>query len=650
MKTQAIFTLLVLIGSYLFFTGFAIVNKPDAPLVSIITDYHKNLDSLATQIDNLCEAVYAITDSKLSFRQLQSLHLKTRESYKKVEFLLEYFDPSLVKNFINGAPLPRLEPKVNDVVVLEPQGLQVLDEIIFGDSTDFNPVELKAQVDMLASEFKKISTYQKNIKPTHRHVFEASRLELIRIFSLGLTGFDTPQSLHAIPEAIAALQSMHTALLHYQPLISEKNDNDWHKTNRLFLESISFLKMNADFDTLDRAHFLKSFIDPLFSALLALQNQLGIENIYETTDAPQAINHFATSIFANNLLNPSFYANLHPSELTAEKIALGKLLFFDPVLSENNKRSCASCHIPEKGFTDGRQKSIALNGNGTISRNTPTLLNSVFAEKYFLDLRISMLEEQMHHVVLNPQEFNSTFQEIIEKISKSDEYLHYFEDAYGNKGKYQISPWSISNAITCYVATLASFNSPFDRFIRNEQDTIQEDVIRGFNLFMGKAACGTCHFAPTFSGLVPPLFTESESEVLGVPASGDTINPMIDKDPGRSGSGKISEQSYIYDRSFKTVTLRNIALTGPYMHNGVYESLDEVMDFYNKGGGVGLGLLLPNQTLADSPLGLNEEEIKDIIAFMEALTDTTNFTAVPKQLPSFPNGSYLNDRKVGGEY
>ncbi len=256
----------------------------------------------------------------------------------------------------------------------------------------------------------------------------------------------------------------------------------------------------------------------------------------------------------------------------------------------------------------------------------------------------------MHHVVLNPQEFNSTFQEIIEKISKSDEYLHYFEDAYGNKGKYQISPWSISNAITCYVATLASFNSPFDRFIRNEQDTIQEDVIRGFNLFMGKAACGTCHFAPTFSGLVPPLFTESESEVLGVPASGDTINPMIDKDPGRSGSGKISEQSYIYDRSFKTVTLRNIALTGPYMHNGVYESLDEVMDFYNKGGGVGLGLLLPNQTLADSPLGLNEEEIKDIIAFMEALTDTTNFTAVPKQLPSFPNGSYLNDRKVGGEY
>jgi cytochrome c peroxidase len=135
---------------------------------------------------------------------------------------------------------------------------------------------------------------------------------------------------------------------------------------------------------------------------------------------------------------------------------------------------------------------------------------------------------------------------------------------------------------------------------------------------MGKAACGTCHFAPTFSGLVPPQFDETEAEVLGVPTQPQAPHEL-DPDWGRGG-GLLKFQSEIYRHAFKTVTVRNIAHTAPYFHNGAYNTLEEVVDFYNNGGGVGLGLDVPNQTLPADSLHLSDQEQKDLIAFMQALT------------------------------
>jgi cytochrome c peroxidase len=138
---------------------------------------------------------------------------------------------------------------------------------------------------------------------------------------------------------------------------------------------------------------------------------------------------------------------------------------------------------------------------------------------------------------------------------------------------------------------------------------------------MGKAACGTCHFAPTFGGLVPPLYHENESEVLGVFEKPGLKIP--DGDPGRAANGVVSEDADIYQHSFKTVSVRNVALTAPYFHHGGYKTLEEVLDFYNLGGAQGVGLAdeVPHQTLPAARLNLSRGEISDIIAFLQSLSD-----------------------------
>ena len=160
-------------------------------------------------------------------------------------------------------------------------------------------------------------------------------------------------------------------------------------------------------------------------------------------------------------------------------------------------------------------------------------------------------------------------------------------------------------------------NSPFDRYIAGDHQALTSAQKNGFNLFMGKAQCGTCHFAPVFNGSTPPFFNHTEYEVLGVPGLGSSAKNIADKDLGRYEQFPI----YLYKGAFKTPTVRNSAMTGPYMHNGRFNTLLQVLDFYNRGGGAGIGLSSPEQTLSSKPLRLSKEEINDIIAFLHALTD-----------------------------
>ncbi|HEX8546252.1 MAG TPA: cytochrome c peroxidase, partial [Cytophagaceae bacterium] len=328
-------------------------------------------------------------------------------------------------------------------------------------------------------------------------------------------------------------------------------------------------------------------------------------------------------------------------------VQLGKLIFFDPILSNNNKRSCASCHKPHKAFTDGADKSIAMDFEGKVLRNSPSLINSIYSDRYFWDLRVDKLEDQIEHVVVSEKEFHTDYFNIFDKMLTSKEYVELFKASFPETKQNPVNSYTLSTSLAAYVSSLTALNSRFDRYVRGETIAIEPDVIKGFNLFMGKAGCGTCHFAPTFNGSTPPFYTESESEVLGVPRSKDKNSPL-DDDAGRS-SGKVRENSNIYLHSFKTPTIRNVALTAPYMHNGVYNTLEELMEFYNNGGGAGLGLSVPNQTLPSDSLGLTATEIKDIVSFMKSLTDTTGTTSVPSRLPSFDDAK-LSARKIGGEY
>lgn len=615
------------------------------------TNYLKGIDDFVQITAQLQSDASNLTNTRNEVEELQNRLLTTRAVYKKIEFLAAYLDAQFIKDYFNGPPLLSLVENASSIEVMEPEGIQVLEELIFSE----NPFESKDQIESLTTALAKnaqqFASYQRQVYLTDRHIFEAVRFHLVRVFTLGVTGFDTPVSSDAIEEAEISMQSAFDALQIYFPVIAKKNQAVADTLQETFESALLYLQQHQDFDNFDRLLFLKDYINPLFKQTLKAQLALQIETYYETSplNKKHSINYFAENIFAEDFLNPYYYADLYAQKDSEKLRNLGQLLFFDPILSSNNERACASCHQPDKAFTDGREKSLATNYEGTIDRNAPTLLNAAYADRFFYDLRTDVLENQIEHVITDTLEFQTSYLTIFDKISKSEEYVRLFEEAFPELNEDPLNEYTISTALSAFVISLKSFNSPFDQYVRGEVEFIEPAVKRGFNLFMGKAACGTCHFAPLFNGSVPPRYEESESEVLGVPVSTDTLQPE-DPDMGRF-SGNLKDRIYFYEHSFKTTTVRNVALTGPYMHNGVYQTLEEVVDFYNKGGGVGLGLDVPYQTLPFDSLSLNGQEKQDIIAFMKALADTTEISStIPKKLPEFVNNPKWNHRKIGGLY
>ncbi|MTB49866.1 cytochrome-c peroxidase [Lewinella sp. W8] len=607
-------------------------------------EFHQNLDDFAVTLENYQRAVDELATSS---EEIRRLHLETRAQFKEVEFLLEYAEPASVKRYLNGAPLPKTEPSVPEVIVLEPSGLQTLDELVFSDEIDRK--EVAQLLKKLREDYRKLHQQMRGLKLQHRHIFEASREEVVRIFTLGVTGFDTPGSGAALPESFVALKSLQQAYLRYAPSVGEKAPT----VNRDILEAFQLGRSQlrgGNFDAFDRLRFLREVINPLTKNLPRAQAALEIESAGDFNRMPRPTNLSAPYLFSPDWLSAEYFANLTESTQKESRRQLGELLFFDPILSGNLKQSCANCHHPGKAFTDGLPRSLSSEGTKTVLRNSPTLINSVYAEKYFYDLRETFLERQMAHVVADKHEFATDFLTIEQRLKESPEYVSRFAEAYADQPRYQLSKWSISDALSHYVMSLRGMNSDFDKYARGEREIIAEQVRRGFNLFMGKAACGTCHFAPSFNGLVPPFYAESESEVLGVPATKIWENATVDGDPGRIASGRPRDEAYFHAFAFKTPTVRNASQTAPYMHNGVYDTLEEVMDFYNRGGGAGIGINLAHQTLPPDALELTTEEISDVISFLESLDDFEHLNHQPETLPTFPNHPEWNQRKPGGTH
>lgn len=653
MKNRYYFILSILIwsvGSYLMaFQPRPVLNEQ--PVGQIKQQYVQGLKALAQSLAQLDAAARAYDHTSAGRTALEAAFRQSRLSYKNVEFLLAYLDPEADRNYLNGAPLPKLEPNAPGVFVLAPAGLQVIDEIIFGDELPTQAAELQKHTAKLAEAFALIDRYQQTVPLSDRQVFEAVRFGLVRTLALGVTGFDTPASGHALPEAIANFAAMGQAMAAYAAVLRETDPAVARLLTEKFTLGEAYLRQAKNFDNFDRLTFLTDYINPLFKAVRDAQLVLGVETVYETIPANVKLpfNYLSDNLFAADFLNAGYFSRTPEATYSPATVALGKMLFFEPLLSANNERACASCHNPQKAFTDGQRKSIANNFEGTVERNAPTLVNSIFSDRLFYDLRAEKMEDQFAHVVASHQEFNTDYLTILNKLRSSDEYVTLFRAAFPEMGDQPVQTYSVTTALGAYVRSLTAFNSPFDRYVRGETDHLDVAARRGFNLFMGKAGCGTCHFAPVFNGAVPPLYDEMESEVLGVPSHKDPRQAALDPDRGRGGSGILKERSSIYNHSFKTVTVRNAALTAPYMHNGVYDSLEEVVDFYNRGGGQGLGLDVPNQTLPPDPLGLSKREQRDLVAFMRALTDTTGLTDVPTRLPAFAD-PVLDARVIGGKY
>lgn len=594
-------------------------------------DFKLTLNKLATQLSN-----------QSTKKEIQKTYLELRQHYKKWEYVVALKDPNFIKEEINPAPLPKLEENSFAANVISPRGLQVLDELIFSD--ELSKQEITEQIQYLSNKLK-------NYIPTKlydRDVFEASRTGLIRLFTLGLTGFDTPGSINGIFDAKYTLTAMHEDVSVYQKSFDNKDSLLSKKIEELFAGSINYLNKNSNFNTFNRAHFLKTYLNPLSEILLKAHKILQLELPNEVYLSPMAYNYNSEHLFAQNFINSNYFIQVPEKFINNKTKELGRLLFYDPILSSENERSCASCHSPEKGFTDQMPKSLATGKDGSLKRNSPTLINSVYSERLFHDMRARTFVDQMEHVLTSKDEFNSDMISLLYKLNESQEYVTLFRDAF-QLTETTISATYVQMALSVFVGSLSGFNSKFDQYIRNEHQHLDKSVINGFNLFMGKAVCGTCHFAPIFNGTVPPDYKESESEVLGVPENPYVKKPVIDSDEGR-GQALLKEKVYFNQYAFKTPTVRNAALTFPYMHNGSYKTLNDVMDFYNKGGGKGIGIIIEHQTLPFDELKLSKSEINDIISFMNALTDTSGLTTKPKTLPKFENHPEWNKRKIGGAY
>lgn len=334
---------------------------------------------------------------------------------------------------------------------------------------------------------------------------------------------------------------------------------------------------------------------------------------------------------------------------TPEKIALGEKLYREERFSTTGDVACLTCHDPEKAFTDSPLKTSEGIEKKTGTRNSPTVINSAYFTTQFWDGRSPDLEDQALHPFINPVEHGFVDHEPILEIVRTDpEYAAAFKDVFGTK-RDEITMREVTLAIASFERTVIAGNSPFDRyFYGGEADAMTEQQIRGFELFVNEGRCVSCHVIEQTQA----LFTDNRFHNIGVgintiqkevPELATTfleaertvseVDVEVLTDPKTSELGRFAINRDMDDiGSFKTPTLRNIEVTAPYMHDGSVETLKDVMVHYNNGGVTDVGDPV-NDFLSGGirPLNLEEEQLDDLVAFMEALTSPE--FAVPQTAP-----------------
>ena len=643
MKQKIIFVLIVLFSCSFSLFQPSEEDEKNAIINEVVHGiYEVHLNELTIKLNDLKTGLNAGKFDEISLNKLKSLFKEARILYKKNEAFSAYFFPASDLN-MNGPVISEVEyeeERRRKLLIVEPTGFQVIESLLYSDDVSKNHQEIVVQLNNMISVYSSVSKALCSVKMNERQFIEAIQSEINRHFTLGISQFDTPLSGNSIMEiksSLIVIQSM------IRLIYSNEMESEILEVRNLLDKTIAYLEKVPDISKLEQLECLRECYVPLSSAVAAYLG-LMVRPVFSQTTA---LRIDQKSIFDKEGFNAFFYNprgfDKKYSPLVAE---LGKILFFDPVLSSNNKRACASCHRPDLAFTDGVKTSSGFHAGMSLSRNAPTILNVALQRNYFYDSRSTDLEDQINHVLLNKNEMMSSFEEVVLKLNSSPEYVRLFRNSFKGTDDTVISHISISNAIAEYERKLISLNSRFDKNVRGEINDFTAEENLGFNVFMHKGNCGACHYLPMFSGLVPPDYTKSEFENIGTTLNGDLKNPVLDPDKGRGANFNVE----MFMGSIKTPTLRNIELTGPYMHNGGFKTLEEVVEFYNEGGGAGLGLNVPNQTLGSDKLNLTDVEKKALISFMKTLTDTIGTTTLPDKLPSFPDQSGLNRRKIGGEY
>ncbi len=519
-----------------------------------------------------------------------------RRQYKKIEDFLSYFFPGVAAG-VNGPPVPEGEEPFMEYQ--EPRGLQVIEALLTGRKQRPDYKALLQQTALLDETAASLPALLYGFEPTEATILQSIRLGVIRVITLGITGYDAPVLKTGLTESAIVCESV-TEQLRLLPGTDH--------LVKLAKSMTGYFSLPKAFDEFDRAAFLRTSAIPFAKALEEYCRQ-------------RAISLPVAGLLQKNIVDIFSIDALHPVTVFSRDsmlISLGRTWFNDKRLSKSRLKNCASCHDPARAFSDGLVVSTGLNPRSPIKRNAPSLLYSAYQYRQFWDGRAAGLEQQIFEVLHDAREMNIDTVRLQKIWKQNPQYSERLTALFPAELRHSPS-LMIGRAVGAYVNTLGRFNSAFDEYLRGDSSAVSREAKNGFNLFMGKARCGSCHFAPLFNGTLPPDYLRTEFEILGTTRSADFSRPVLSSDQGRYGAYPLPFNRY----SFKTPTVRNAARTAPYMHNGRFKTLEEVLTFYNNGGGAGMGLSVPGQTLAADSLHLDRQEINDIIEFIYSLNDKT---------------------------
>ena len=318
-----------------------------------------------------------------------------------------------------------------------------------------------------------------------------------------------------------------------------------------------------------------------------------------------AFRGIAASVFVLTSVAQASMSTPVKTPSSAALVELGRELFFDTRLSSTNTVSCATCHQPARGFSDGQRFSVGVAGT-PMKRHTPHLYNLAAARSFFWDGRASSLEEQALEPIRNLDEMALPGDLAAEKLRAIPSYDQAFARVFPKSG---VTMKNIATALAAFERTLVARNAPIDRYNAGDESALDPAAVRGKGLFFGRARCATCHGGPNFTD---GLF--HNTGVIG--DSGDLGRAAFDR------VGEFQMRPYPFfqmRRAFKTPGLRNVAVTAPYQHDGSEATLAEVVRFYNLGGRDPRSY---GKALDIRPLSLTDAELDDLVAFLHALTST----------------------------
>ena len=317
------------------------------------------------------------------------------------------------------------------------------------------------------------------------------------------------------------------------------------------------------------------------------------------------IGFFSIETFAEESFYEPVPAMQHPSDNTwsKDKEELGKMLYFDPRLSGSNWISCATCHNPGLGWSDGLPRTIG-DGQKELGRHSPTIINSGYFENQMWDGRKKSLEDQAKGPIAASVEMNQDYDELIRELKVLPGYVSRFNKVFG---KNALNIDNIAKAIATFERSVVSINAPYDKYWAGDKGVMSASAVNGMNVFFGKAKCGICHNGP--------VFTDSGFHNIGVKPAG----------PLKVDLGRYNESKDDFDKgAFKTPGLRDITKSPPYMHNGTEATLKDVIEFYDRGGDT-----KENVSPLITPLGLTSQEKKDLVEFLKALDGEPVLVTLP---------------------